>query len=125
MDDEQQRPVRENLTEEELVIFDILTRPAPALSSEERAELKKVAKDLLEKLKQLLVLNWRQTVSARSRVKLAIEDLLDQGLPRAYTPDLYKQKCSAVFEPVYEMYGEKGASPYCSYPGKLPLSSSL
>jgi hypothetical protein len=23
---------------------------------------------------------------------------LDQGLPRSYTPDLYKEKCSAVFE---------------------------
>ncbi|MGE3979147.1 MAG: type I restriction enzyme endonuclease domain-containing protein [Nitrospira sp.] len=125
LNDEQERHVRENLTEEELVIFDILTRPAPELSAAERAKLKKVAKDLLEKLKQLLVLNWRQTVSARSRVKLAIEDLLDQGLPRAYNPDLYKQKCSAVFEHVYEMYGEKGASPYRSYPESSSLSSSL
>ena len=125
LNDEQERHVRENLTEEELVIFDILTRPAPELSAAERAELKKVAKDLLDKLKQLLVLNWRQTVSARSRVKLAIEDLLDQGLPRAYNPDLYKQKCSAVFEHVYEMYGEKGASPYRSYPESSSLSSSL
>ncbi len=30
LDDEQERHVREYLTEEELVIFDILTRPAPA-----------------------------------------------------------------------------------------------
>ena len=56
------------------------------------------------------MLNWRQTVAARSRVKLAIEDVLDQGLPRAYTPDLYKQKCSAVFEHVYEVYGDRGTS---------------
>jgi type I restriction enzyme R subunit len=41
LDDEQQRHVRENLTEEELVIFDILTRPAPDLSTDERAEVKK------------------------------------------------------------------------------------
>ncbi|WHZ21497.1 MAG: Type I restriction-modification system, restriction subunit R [Nitrospira sp.] len=112
LNEEQERHVRENLSEEELVIFDILTRPAPALSAEERAELKKVAKDLLEKLKQLLVLNWRHTVAARSRVKLAIEDVLDQGLPRAYTPDLYKQKCSAVFEHVYEVYRDRTSSPY-------------
>jgi type I restriction enzyme R subunit len=45
-------------------------------------------------------------------VKLAIEDALDQGLPRAYTPDLYKQKCSAVFEHVYETYGDRGTSQY-------------
>lgn len=124
LNEEQERHVRENLSEEELVIFDILTRPAPALSSEERTELKKVAKDLLEKLKDLLVLNWRQTVAARSRVKLTIEDVLDQGLPRVYTPDLYKQKCSAMFEHVYESYGDKGASLYRSYPGGSSLSSS-
>jgi type I restriction enzyme, R subunit len=125
LNDEQERHVRENLSEEELVIFDILTRPAPELSAEERAELKKVTKDLLEKLKQLLVLNWRQTVTARSRVKLTIEDVLDQGLPRAYTPDLYKQKCSAVFEHFYESYGDKGASLYRSYPGGPSFSTAL
>lgn len=108
--DEQERHVRENLSQEELVVFDILTRPAPALSAEERAELKRIAKVLLLKLKDLLVLNWRQTVTARSRVQLAIEDLLDQGLPRAYTPELYRQKCDAVFEHVYERYGDHGAS---------------
>ena len=32
LNDEQQRHVRENMSEEELVIFDILTRPAPELS---------------------------------------------------------------------------------------------
>jgi type I restriction enzyme R subunit len=41
LNDEQQRHVRENVSQEELVIFDILTRPAPELSAEERAEVKK------------------------------------------------------------------------------------
>lgn len=41
LDVEQERHVRENLSEEELVIFDILTRPAPDLSSDERKEVKK------------------------------------------------------------------------------------
>jgi type I restriction enzyme R subunit len=49
--DEQQRHVRENLTEEELTVFDILTRPGPDLSAEERGEIKKVAHILLERLK--------------------------------------------------------------------------
>jgi type I restriction enzyme R subunit len=114
LSDEQQRHVRENMTEEELVIFDILTRPAPELSTEERAEVKKVARELLDKLKQLLVLNWRQRAAARAQLKLAIEDALDVGLPRAYTPDLYKQKCSAVFEHIYEAYPEPGVNVYAS-----------
>jgi type I restriction enzyme R subunit len=57
--DEQQRHVRENMSEEELVILDILTRPAPELTTDERNEVKKVARELLTRLKQLLVLNCR------------------------------------------------------------------
>jgi type I restriction enzyme, R subunit len=109
---EQQRHVRENVSEEELVIFDILTRPAPELTTEERTEVKKVARELLSKLKDLLVLNWRQKSAARSQLKLTIEDTLDIGLPRAYTPALYRQKCSAVFEHVYESYPERTAGVY-------------
>lgn len=106
---EEQRHVRENMTEEELVIFDILTRPSPELGTAERTEVQKVARELLAKLKNLLVINWRQKAAARSQLKLAIEDTLDSGLPIAYTPDLYKQKCSAVFEHVYERYPDQSA----------------
>ena len=109
---EEQRHVRENMSEEELVIFDILTRPSPELGAEERAEVKKVARELLARLKELLVLNWRQKSTARSQLKLTIEDTLDSGLPRAYTPEVYREKCSAVFEHVYESYPERGAGVY-------------
>ena len=93
-------------------IFDILTRPAPELSMEERAEVKRVARELLGRIKALLVINWRQNASARSQVKLAIEDQLDTGLPRAYSPEIYRQKCGAVFEHFYESYPEREAGVY-------------
>jgi type I restriction enzyme R subunit len=112
LDDEQERHVRENLSEEELVIFDILTRPAPELNTDERTEVRKVARELLKRLKDLLVLNWRQKAAARSTLRLAIEDTLDSGLPRAYAPEMYRQKCSAVFEHVYESYPERNAGVY-------------
>ncbi|MQM31612.1 MAG: deoxyribonuclease HsdR, partial [Candidatus Accumulibacter phosphatis] len=114
LNDEQKRHVRENMSEEELVVFDILTRPAPELSAEERAEVKKVAQNLLARLKELLVLNWRKKSTSRSQLKLTIEDTLDAGLPRAYSPELYNQKCSAVFEHVYESYPERNAGVYAS-----------
>ncbi len=110
--EEEERHVRENMSEEELVVFDILTRPSPELTTEERAEVKKVARDLLQRLKQLLVLNWRAKSAARSQLKLTIEDALDSGLPRSYTPEIYQQKCSAVFEHVYESYPERNAGVY-------------
>ncbi len=112
LSEEQERHVRENLTEEELVIFDILTRPAPELTTEERAEVKKVARAMLERFKALLVLNWRQKSAARSQVKLIIEDTLDAGLPRAYSPEMYQEKCAALFEHVYERYPERNAGVY-------------
>jgi type I restriction enzyme R subunit len=112
LSEEQQRHVRGHMTEEELVVFDILTRPAPELSAEERSEVKKVAKQLLGRLKDLLVLDWRKRQAARARVEDAIKDMLDDGLPRAYSTDLYKQKCSAVFEHFYESSPEKDMNVY-------------
>ena len=111
LSDEQARHVRENLTEEELVIFDILTRPAPELSAAERDEVKKVAREMLSRIKRLLVLNWRQKAAARSSLKLAIEDALDT-LPESYDRPLYAQKCSALFEHVYESYPEQNTGIY-------------
>jgi len=81
LSDEQEHHVRDSMSEAELAVFDILTRPAPELNAAERAEVKKVARDLLNRIKQLVVLNWRQKSSVRSQVNLATEDVLDTGLP--------------------------------------------
>ena len=112
LNEEDQRHVRENLNEEELVIFDILTRPDPKLSPDEREAIKKVTRDLLQRLKDLLVLDWRRNVQTRARVHEAIADVLDNSLPRVYTPEIYKRKCSAVFEHIYENYSDEGGSVY-------------
>lgn len=100
--EEQQRHVREQLTEDELTVFDILTRPGPDLTAAEQTEVKKVARQLLQRMKTAISLNWRQKAQARAQVRLTIEDTLDEGLPRKYSPELYKQKCSAVFEHIFE-----------------------
>jgi len=112
LNEEQKRYVREHMSEGELVTFDILARPAAELSNAERAEVKKAARELLARLKALLVLNWRHKAAAHSKLKLAIEDTLDCGLPRACGPELYQQKCAAVFEHVDESYPERKAGAY-------------
>jgi type I restriction enzyme R subunit len=106
LSEEQERHVREQLTEEELTVFDLLTRPGPDLSPEERDEVKKVARHLLERVRSALVLNWRQKAQARARVRLAIEDTLDEGLPRVFTPDIFQRKCTVLFEHVFESFGD-------------------
>jgi type I restriction enzyme R subunit len=110
LSEEGQRHVREQLTEEELTVFDLLTRPGPDLTSAERDEVKKVTRQLLQRVRGALVLNWRQKAQARAQVKLAIEDTLDEGLPRAYTPPIYQAKCSALFEHVFERYPDRASA---------------
>ncbi len=112
LSEEQQRHIRENVSEEELVIFDILTRPAPELSAEEREELKQVARHMLTRIKALLVLDWRTRRASIARVQQLIGEALDDGLPPAYTPDLYKTKCDAVFQHLYEKYPQAGTGVY-------------
>ena len=110
--EEQGRHVREHLSEEELTTLDILTQQGPELSMEERDEVKKVAQQLLARLNELLVLGWRQKIQSRARVRIAIEDTLGEGLPRAYSDELYKKKSEVLFEHVYESYMGEGASVY-------------
>ncbi len=114
LSEEQMRHVRENMPEEEQTIFDILTRPAPELTTEERDQVKKVAHMLLEKLHKLLVLGWRQKIATRARVKIEIENALDEGLPRAYSKEIYESKCSAIFDHVYQSYQGDGQNIYAS-----------
>lgn len=104
--DEEARHVREHLSEEELVVFDLLTRPGPDLSTEERSDVKKVARQLLAKLRGILTVDWQKTAQSRARVREAIEEALDEGLPRVYTPDVFKAKAGAVFQHVYERYSQ-------------------
>ncbi|MDP6766538.1 MAG: DUF3387 domain-containing protein, partial [SAR324 cluster bacterium] len=70
LDEEEKRAVKENLTDEELTIFDLLTRPSIELSKKEEMQVKKVAKELLEKLKSELCLDWRKKHQARESVLL-------------------------------------------------------
>jgi type I restriction enzyme R subunit len=112
LDAEEKRGIAEQLTEEELVIFDLLTKPDVALTNQETAEVKKVAKTLLEKLKkEKLVLDWRKQQTTRAMVLVTIKDILNE-LPRAYTKDLYEKKCDTVYQHFYEAYLGQGKSVY-------------
>ncbi|MEP4076492.1 type I restriction endonuclease subunit R [Haloferula sp.] len=113
LNDEEQRHVRESVSEEQLAIFDILTRPGPDLDPKEVESIKKVCKELLGKLKtELLVLAWRNKRTTRAAVRVEIEKMLDAGLPEKYTAELFEQKCGVLFQHVLEKYPDEGASVY-------------
>lgn len=105
LSEESQRAMREGLTEEQLAVFDILTKPGPDLTEVERTKIKKVCKTLLKTLKEeKLVLDWRDKPQTRGAVELAIKTAFDYGLPKIYNTSLYETKCIATFDHIFANY---------------------
>lgn len=102
--EEEQRSAKENMTEEELAIFDLLLKDD--LNPKEREQVKKIAKDLLEKLKlEKLVLDWREKEITRAGVKTTIFDLLYNQLPEpTYANKDCDMKGAEIYNYIYEHY---------------------
>jgi len=112
LNEEEKRSLSENLSEEELAIFDLLVNPPLKMTQKEVMSVKKVAHEILEKLKgDKLVLDWRKKQQAKAAVKLCIEEILEH-LPPVFDSDLYHQKCGLVYQHVYESYYGCGKSVY-------------
>jgi type I restriction enzyme, R subunit len=110
--DEEQRHVAQGLSEEELAIFDILTKPEPALTKHEEAEVKKVAKRLLQTLKwEKLVLDWRLKQQACAEVQETIAEVFDT-LPAVYSKELFDAKREVAYRHIYASYAGAGDSIY-------------
>lgn len=101
---EEQRAIAEELTEEELAIFDILTKPEPVLTKAEEAEVKKVCRELLATLKrEKLVLDWREKQQAKAGVMQTLKVEM-RRLPAAYTRDIRVGKMARAYAHVYDHY---------------------
>ena len=113
LSEEDQRASTEELSEEELAVFDLLTQRAPHLTVPERNEVKDAVKEMLETLKrENLGLDWRKHTQTRAQVRLAVGNILDKGLPQPYTPELFNQKSEAVYQHIYDSYYGEGKSVY-------------
>ena len=74
--------------------------------------MKKVAKELLQKLKsEKLVLDWKKKQATRAAVRYTIETVLDE-LPLTYSPELYQTKCNVVYQHVFDSYAGQGGGLY-------------
>ena len=109
---EEQRTIAEQLSEEQLAVFDLLTRPELELTEVERNAVKAISKELLETLKrERLVLDWRNRQQSRAAVKVTVAEILDE-LPERYTQEIYDQKCEVVYQHIYDCYYGNGNSIY-------------
>lgn len=114
---EEERAVREGMTEVELAIFDLLTHLDPVLTDEEREAVKASAKKLLEHLHENLVQDWRRKVATTNEVNSTIRRILDQSLPETpYTVDIFQSKVQLIYNHVPTAYGDNRDSAYTVAP---------
>ena len=112
---EERRHMTENLTEEELALFDLLTKPEMELTGKDRDQVKQGAKALLDRLKQeKLVIDWRKREQTRAAVRQMIEIALDEFLPTPYTKEIFDSKCERVYQHIYDAYAGQGRSLYAT-----------
>jgi type I restriction enzyme, R subunit len=110
MDEEERRAAREGLTEDELAIFDLLTKPEPKLTKAQEVEVKKVARELLLKLHDQLDFEWRKTQETRGAVKFTIRQTLNELPEEPYPQELYDTKVDAVWAYIFSRSHQAQAS---------------
>jgi len=102
--EEDARAIKENLTEEELAIFDLIRKEN--LNPDEVEKVKKVAHELLIKLKnEKFVLDWKRKEETRADVKITIRDVLYDNLPEpAYSEQDCEDRTQKVYFHIYDNY---------------------
>jgi type I restriction enzyme R subunit len=108
--DEERRAVREELTEDELAIFDLLTKPEPRLTKAQEIQVKSVARRLLERLQELLqAIDWTASQQIRGAVFSEIRQRLNELPEEPYPRDIWSTKVDEVWQFVLRRYGEGAA----------------
>ncbi len=109
MDEEGRRGAREGLSEAELAVFDLLTRPEPKLTKAQEAQVKLVARQLLEKLQAQQVDRWRDNQQTRAAVHSEIRFTLNELPEDPYPQNLWDEKVEAVWQFIFQQ-GSPGAA---------------
>jgi len=105
LDEEETRPAREVLSDEELAIFDLLTRPEPKLTKAQELEVKRIARELLEKLRKLVAaVDWTKGQQTRGAVLSEIRVKLNALPEEPYPEGVWDTKVDAVWQFVLSKY---------------------
>jgi len=93
------------VTEEELAIFDLLTTPEPKLTKAEEAETKRIARQLLHRLHELVsAVDWVRGQETRGAVLSEIRVRLNELPQEPYPKALWQTKVDSVWQFVLNRY---------------------
>ena len=101
---EEERHIKEDLTETELELFDLLRKDS--LTGEEEKKVKLAAKELYKTLNakrsELFIVGWQNDPQPKERVKSEIVSVLNQFLPESYDRALFWDKSTLIFEHIVD-----------------------
>ena len=106
LSEEQQRAAKNEMTESEQELFDLLKKDK--LTKEEEKSVKLGAKTLLTKLfdakNKILIQEWHKEKATQEKVKREIQIVLGEYLPESsYDRMVFSQKVDVVFQHFYEL----------------------
>ena len=104
--EENERAENFGLTEEELEIYDLLTKGKKLTKAEEQKVIL-ASKHLFQKLsserENLLVIDWYKDESPKAKVKTAIQESLDADLPESYDKESFDVKINLLLNHFIDM----------------------
>lgn len=99
--EEEARHIRKNLTEDELELYDLLSKDKMTQTEEKNVRLaaKELLKRLTEESPKVLVQDWFKDKQTRLQVRDEVEEVLDKHLPEeSYDKELFNDKLEKVYE---------------------------
>jgi type I restriction enzyme R subunit len=102
--EEEKRHIKEELSETELELFDLLRKEKLTQDEEKRVKLaaKTLYETLLAKKNELFIVGWQNDEQPKQRVKTAIQQVLNDTLPDCYDRMIFSLKRDVVFEHIVD-----------------------
>lgn len=102
--DEEERHIKEELSEVELEMFDLLKKEQLTIDEEKRVKLaaKELYHTLTEKRNDLFVVGWQNDSQPKEKVKGEIVSVLNEFLPESYDREIFLKKSNIIFDHIME-----------------------
>ena len=103
LDSEQKRAVEEGLSENELALFDLLTKPE--ISKADRERVKQSSRSLLSAIQMHLKKfdDWTAKEQTQADIKMFVLDQVFESIPQPpYTPEEAETMAERVYEYVFQ-----------------------
>ena len=101
---EEERHIKEELSEAELELFDLLRKEHLTTDEEKRVKLaaRELYHTLTEKRNELFIVGWQNDPQPKERVKGEIVHVLNQFLPESYDREIFLRKSTLVFDHIVD-----------------------